>query len=115
MRKFYKLETVIDFFNKEHEKIDGVKFTSFKILGFNEMEGYQYIVNFKMFMKKPYKNKILPIVIYSGDFDYGPVYNMIFEDEIFEKMQNEEIEWDNNKIFKILEDNLNFYLMNFSD
>lgn len=50
-----------DFVNKNYELIDGIKLTSLKNIGFNDMEGRQWQANYKILTLNGYKNKLLKV------------------------------------------------------
>lgn len=59
MEKVTDLQVIYDFFDREKDKIDRIKITKVTRGSFNDMEGYQYQINFKFFTKKGYRNKLV--------------------------------------------------------
>lgn len=73
---YYTLNTVINFINEFGKDIQGVKITHFERYGFNNMEGGQYQINFKIITAPKYRNKLLKVLTnstyledYNGDTD----------------------------------------------
>lgn len=59
--KTVTLDTLFKFFNTDGDKIDSVKVTSFKKVGFNNMEGNKYEFNLKVFTTHKYQNLFLQV------------------------------------------------------
>lgn len=73
---YYTLNAIYKFVSNNSDKIKNVKITHFERYGFNEMEGGQYQVNFKIETLPKYKNKLLKVLTnssylqdYEGDTD----------------------------------------------
>lgn len=60
--KYYTLQSVYNFVNDNHDVIDSIKITSFTVLDFNSMSGYDYQINFKVETNKEYKNKLIRVL-----------------------------------------------------
>lgn len=72
MKQAYTLNALLDFVNKYPEVIDNIKITHFEHYGFNDMEGYQYDINFKIITIPKYRNKLIKVVTNSTWLeDYG--------------------------------------------
>lgn len=85
----YKLNAIFDCINDFAEKIDEVKITHFERFGFNEMEGYQYRINFKIVTKKGYQNKLVKVLTNSTYVeDYGDNDNEI-KDNLIDLLSSE--------------------------
>lgn len=59
--KTYTYNALFDFLQRNLYLIDNIKCTSVKPLYFNDMEGWNYLIRFKIIAKKGYKNKLLVI------------------------------------------------------
>lgn len=53
--------TLFEFIERNMHLINDIKCTSVKPLYFNDMEGWNYLIRFKVFTVKGYKNKILAV------------------------------------------------------
>lgn len=59
--KTYTYNVLLKFIERNTHLIDNIKCTSVKPLYFNDMEGWNYLIRFKIISKKGYKNKLLAI------------------------------------------------------
>nr|DAT71504.1 MAG TPA: hypothetical protein [Caudoviricetes sp.] len=59
--KTYTYNALFDFLQRNLHLIDNIKCTSVKFLYFNDMEGWNYLIRFKIISKKGYKNKLIAI------------------------------------------------------
>lgn len=69
---YYTLDAVINFVSDYAKDIQGVKITHFKRYGFNDMEGGQYQINFKIITAPKYRNKLIKVLTnstYLEDYD----------------------------------------------
>lgn len=89
---YYTLNAIYNFVNDYAKDIQGVKITHFERYGFNEMEGGQYQVNFKIETLPKYKNKLLKVLTNSS-------YLQDYEGDTMEEVKDE------------LEDSLNAQLI----
>lgn len=88
--KVVSMKTLLKFFATDGDKIDAVKVTSFKKVGFNDMEGNKYEFNAKIMTTDRYKNIFLTVetndtYLYDRE-DY-------FEDENMEFTKENITEW----------------------
>ena len=68
----YTLNALVQFAGKYQKFIKEVKVTHFERFGFNDMEGFQYRINFKIVMVDGYRNKLIKILTNSTyTEDYG--------------------------------------------
>lgn len=63
---YYTLNAIYNFVSDNSDKIKNVKLTHFERYGFNEMEGGQYQINFKIETLPKYKNKLLKVLTNSS-------------------------------------------------
>lgn len=63
---YYTLNAIYNFVNDNSDKIKNVKITHFERYGFNDMEGGQYQVNFKIETLPKYKNKLVKVLTNSS-------------------------------------------------
>lgn len=69
---YYTLGAVINFVSDYAKDIQGVKITHFERYGFNDMEGGQYQINFKIITAPKYRNKLIKVLTnstYLEDYD----------------------------------------------
>ena len=55
------MEAVTDFIYNNSNAIDSVKVTKVVTNGFNDMEGWNYLVNIKILTKDKYRNKLIQL------------------------------------------------------
>lgn len=68
----YTLNALVQFAGKYQKFIKEVKVTHFERFGFNELEGYQYRLNFKIVTVDGYRNKLVKVLTNSTYMnDYG--------------------------------------------
>lgn len=89
---YYTLNAIYNFVIDNSDKIKNVKITHFERYGFNEMEGGQYQVNFKIETLPKYKNKLLKVLTNSS-------YLQEYEGDTVEEVKD------------VLEDSLNAQLI----
>lgn len=85
-----KLATIYDFFDREKDKIGKVKVTKVIQGNFNDMEGYQYRVNFKFFTKEGYRNKLVAWLTNSTYTDnyIDPDSSLSYEDQLKQELED---------------------------
>jgi hypothetical protein len=73
---YYTLNAIYNFVSDYAKDIQGVKITHFERYGFNDMEGGQYQINFKVTTAPKYRNKLIKVLTnstyledYDGDTD----------------------------------------------
>lgn len=59
--KTYTYNALFEFIERNIHLIDDIKCTSVKPLYFNNMEGWNYLIRFKVIAKNGYRNKLLAI------------------------------------------------------
>lgn len=68
----YTLNAINQFVNKYQKFIKDIRITHFERFGFNDMEGYQYRINFKVVTVDGYRNKLVKVLTNSTYInDYG--------------------------------------------
>ena len=68
----YTLNAIVQFAGKYQKFIKEVKVTHFERFGFNDMEGFQYRINFKIGTVDGYRNKLIKVLTNSTYMeDYG--------------------------------------------
>ena len=68
----YTLNALNQFVGKYQKYIKDIKITQFHRFGFNDMEGYQYHINFKVVTVDGYRNKLVKVLTNSTYMDdYG--------------------------------------------
>lgn len=68
----YTLNALVQFADKYQKFIKDIKITHFERFGFNDMEGYQYQINFKVVTADGYCNKLVKVLTNSTYMDdYG--------------------------------------------
>lgn len=88
---YYTLNAVLNFIHEFGKDIQGVKITHFEEYDFNDMEGGQYQINFKIITAPKYRNKLLKVLTNS-------TYLIDYED------------YNSQGIKESLEDYCNYYL-----
>ena len=81
---YYTLDAVINFINEFRNDIQGVKITHFERYGFNDMEGGQYQINFKIITAPKYRNKLIKVLTNST---YLEDYNGDTAQEVKEELE----------------------------
>lgn len=73
---YYTLNAIYNFVANYSKDIQEVKITHFERYGFNDMEGGQYQINFKIITAPKYRNKLFKVLTnstyledYNGDTD----------------------------------------------
>lgn len=68
----YTLNALTQFVGKYQKFIKDIKITHFEQFGFNDMEGFQYRINFKIVTVDGYHNKLIKVLTNSTYMsDYG--------------------------------------------
>lgn len=68
------------FINNNREKLKDIKVGKVDVAEFNNMEGYTYLVSIKIVTNEGYKNKLIKLIINSGEIEYY-LYPEEHEDE----------------------------------
>lgn len=79
-KKYYNLDALYNFMNSDNrELVENIKVTSVTKLGFNQMEGNRYQINFKIITKDGYQNKLIRVLTNTTYLEsYEPDY-LFFE------------------------------------
>ena len=64
MAKYYNTNSVVNYL--QTDKVESFKVTKVEVLGFNDMEGWNYILNVSVKTHEGYKNKRLKMVTNSS-------------------------------------------------
>lgn len=71
MAKYYNTDNVVNYLNTG--KVDSFKVTKVEVIGFNDMEGHNYLLNVSVKTLEGYKNKRLKMVTnstYLEDYEW---------------------------------------------
>lgn len=71
MAKYYNTDSVVNYLNTG--KVDSFKVTKVEVIGFNDMEGHNYLLNVSVKTLEGYKNKRLKMVTnstYLEDYEW---------------------------------------------